>query len=68
MASKRDLVVKQSSTSPHYVIAYEGTNGEIPWPLQGEYTTPGSAELAIKVYQLEKSGELSGTTERKSGV
>lgn len=68
MASKREFIVKQSNTSPHHVIGYEGTNGEIPWPLQGEYTTPGSAELAIKVYQLEKSGESSGATERKSGV
>lgn len=83
MASERNFIIKMSPTSANKVIAYEGTNGEIPWQLQGEYTNESIARKAlenylsevkpeskqeIKVALPEYSGEQSGNTKRKQRV
>ena len=81
MASNRNFVIKMSPTSANKVIAYEGTNGDVPWPLQGEFTNEALARKAIEQYLLqikpeskqeikveEPTGEESGTTKRKQRV
>ena len=83
MASNRNFVIKMSDTSSHRIIAYEGTSGEIPWQLQGEYTSPALAQRAIERYLAETKpeskqeikveapvsvGEESGNTKRKQRV
>lgn len=81
MASNRDFVIKMSPYSANKVIAYEGTSGDVPWPLQGEFTTEALARKAIECYLLENkpeskqeikveepTGEESGTTKRKQRV
>lgn len=81
MSSNRNFVIKMSSTSANKVIAYEGTSGDVPWPLQGEFTNESLAKRAIEKYLLEvkpeskqeikveePTGEESGTTKRKQRV
>ena len=81
MASNRNFIIKMSPTSANKVIAYEGTSGDVPWPLQGEYTNEALARKAIERYLLETkpestqeikvaepTGEESGTTKRKQRV
>lgn len=83
MASERNFVIKTSPTSANKVIAYEGTSGDVPWELQGEFTTPALAKQAIDKYLATKKpeskqeviveetapvGEESGTTKRKQRV
>jgi hypothetical protein len=83
MASERNFIIKCSTTSSNKVIAYEGTNGEIPWPLQGEFTSHALAKLAINKYLAENKpnssqkvtveepafvGEESGNSKRKQRV
>ena len=54
MASERDLIVVQSRFSANYVVAYEGTNGQIPLSLNGEYTSKHRAQQAISEFQLQR--------------
>jgi hypothetical protein len=83
MASNRDFVIKMSLTSSNRIIGYEGTSGEIPWQLQGEYTSPTLAKKAIerylaevkpesdqkiKVEEVAPIGETSGNSKRKQRV
>lgn len=81
MSSNRNFVIKMSPTSANKVIAYEGTSGDVPWPLQGEFTNESLAKRAIEKYLLEvkpeskqeikveePTGEESGTTKRKQRV
>jgi hypothetical protein len=83
MASERNFIIKCSQTSANKVIAYEGTNGDVPWELQGEFTTPALAKQAIERYLATRKpeskqeviieepapvGEESGTTKRKQRV
>lgn len=81
MASNRNFIIKMSATSANKVIAYEGTSGEVPWQLQGEFTNEGLAKKAIEKYLFEvkpeskqeikveePTGEESGTTKRKQRV
>lgn len=83
MASNRDFVIKMSQTSSNRVIGYEGTSGDVPWQLQGEYTNPALARKAIerylaevkpdsqqeiKVEDPEPVGEKRGPTNRKQRV
>ena len=57
MASNRDFVIKMSNTSSNRVISYEGTSGEVPWPLQGEFTSPALAKRALEKYLAEVKPE-----------
>jgi hypothetical protein len=65
------------------VIAYEGTSGDVPWQLQGEYTNQVLAKKAIerylsevkpeseqeiKVEEVAPIGETSGNSKRKQRV
>lgn len=50
MSSDRNFVIKMANASANRVIAYEGTNGEIPVPLQGEFTTASLAKREIDKY------------------
>lgn len=83
MASDRDFVIKMSNTSSNRVVAYEGTSGDVPWQLQGEYTSPTLAKKAIerylsevkpeseqqiKVEEVAPIGETSGNSKRKQRV
>lgn len=83
MASNRDFVIKMSNTSSNRVIAYEGTSGDVPWPLQGEFTSPALAKRALERYLAEVKpeskqeikveapisvGEESGNAKRKQRV
>jgi len=81
MSSNRNFVIKMSTTSSNKVIAYEGTSGDVPWQLQGEFTNESIAKRAIEKYLLEvkpeskqeikveePTGEQSGTTKRKQRV
>lgn len=81
MASNRDFVIKMSAASANKVIGYEGTSGDVPWQLQGEFTNESLAKKAIEKYLLEvkpeskqeikveePTGERSGTTKRKQRV
>ena len=83
MASNRDFVIKMSAVSANRVIAYEGTSGEVPWQLQGEFTSPALARRAlerylaeakpeseqqIKVEEVAPIGETSGNSKRKQRV
>ncbi len=81
MASNRNFVIKMSATSANKVVAYEGTSGEIPWQLQGEFTNEYLAKKAIETYLLEvkpestqeikveaPTGEESGNSKRKQRV
>jgi len=83
MASNRDFIIKMSQTSSNRVIAYEGTSGDVPWQLQGEYTNVVLAKRAlerylaevkpeskqeIKVEEVAPIGETSGNSKRKQRV
>jgi len=83
MASNRDFVIKMSNKSSNRVISYEGTSGEVPWPLQGEFTSPALAKRAlekylaevkpeskqeIKVEEFEPAGEKRGPANRKQRI
>jgi hypothetical protein len=83
MASNRNFVIKMSNVSSNRVIAYEGTSGDVPWQLQGEYTNPTLAKRAIEKYLAEVKpeseqkvkveeaapiGETSGNSKRKQRV
>ena len=81
MASNRNFVIKMSPTSANRTIAYEGTSGDVPWQLQGEYTTETLAKKAVEKYLSEVKpeseqeikveapvGEESGNTKRKQRV
>ena len=83
MASNRNFVIKMANGSANKVIAYEGTSGEIPWQLQGEYTNESFAKKAIEKYLSEVKpestqeikveapepvGEKRGPTNRKQRV
>ena len=84
MASTRNFIIQQSPFSANVVIAYEGTSGDVPWDLAGEYTTRAKAEPAIAMYRVKKeaqapvvnpepleetpSGEASGNSKRKQRV
>jgi hypothetical protein len=83
MASNRDFVIKMSNTSSNRVVAYEGTSGDVPWQLQGEYTnttlaknaierylaeTKPESEQKIKVEEVAPIGETSGNSKRKQRV
>ena len=83
MASNRNFVIKMSNTSSNRVVAYEGTSGDVPWQLQGEYTTTTLAKKAIERYLAETKpeseqqvkveevapiGETSGNPKRKQRV
>jgi hypothetical protein len=83
MASDRDFVIKMSQTSSNRVIAYEGTSGDVPWQLQGEYTNATLAKRAIerylaevkpeskqeiKIEESEPVGEKRGPTNRKQRI
>ena len=83
MASNIDFVIKMSNVSSNRVIAYEGTSGEVPWPLQGEFTSPALAKRAlekylaevkpeseqqVKVEEVAPIGETSGNSKRKQRV
>lgn len=67
--------------SANKVIAYEGTSGDVPWQLQGEYTNDALAKKAIAKYLSEVKpdstqevkvevpvGEKRGPTNRKQRV
>jgi hypothetical protein len=81
MASNRNFVIKMSNSSSNRVVAYEGTSGDVPWQLQGEYTNEVLAKRAIENYLSEVKpdsaqeiivkapvGEESGNTKRKQRV
>jgi hypothetical protein len=83
MASNRDFIIKMSQTSSNRVIAYEGTSGDVPWQLQGEYTNVVLAKRAlerylaevkpeskqeIKVEEVAPIGETSGNSKRKQRI
>jgi hypothetical protein len=83
MASNRDFIIKMSPSSSNRVIAYEGTSGDVPWQLQGEYTNQVLAKKAIerylsevkpeseqqiKVEEVAPIGETSGNSKRKQRV
>ena len=81
MASNRNFVIKMSNTSANKVIRYEGASGDVPVPLQGEYTNESLAKKAIEKYLQEVKpesaqeiiveapvGEESGNTKRKQRV
>lgn len=83
MASNRDFVIKMAPSSSNRVIAYEGTSGDVPWQLQGEYTNPTLARKAIerylsevkpeseqqiKIEEPDPTGETSGNSKRKQRV
>jgi hypothetical protein len=83
MASNRDFIIKMSQTSSNRVIAYEGTSGDVPWQLQGEYTNVVLAKRALEKYLSEvkpeseqkikiedpdTAGETSGNSKRKQRV
>lgn len=83
MASNRDFIIKMSPTSSNRVIAYEGTSGDVPWQLNGEYTNATFAKKAIerylsevrpeseqkiKIEELDPAGETSGNSKRKQRV
>lgn len=77
MASERELIIVQSPMSANYVIAYEGTSGQIPFDLNGEYTSKHLAQKAIDFFKLQREtakaqpkkkdsdGEVSGNSDRK---
>lgn len=83
MASNRDFVIKMAQASSNRIIGYEGTSGDVPWQLQGEYTNTALAKKAIesylsevkpdsqqeiKVEDPEPVGEKRGPTNRKQRV
>jgi hypothetical protein len=83
MASNIDFIIKMSQTSSNRVIAYEGTSGDVPWQLQGEYTNVVLAKRAlerylaevkpeskqeIKVEEVAPIGETSGNSKRKQRI
>lgn len=83
MASERNFIIRQSFSSANKVIVYEGTSGDVPWELQGEFTTESKAKQAIEQYLLSKkpnskqeikvevvedTGEVSGPAKRKQRV
>jgi len=82
MASNRNFIIRQSYGSANKVITYEGTSGDVPWQLQGEYTTEAKAKAAIANYLLDKpdstqeviveipesTGEIRGNSKRKQRV
>lgn len=83
MASNRDFVIKMASNSANKVIGYEGTSGEVPWQLHGEFTNETLARKAIEKYLMEVKpestqeikvqepepvGEKRGPTNRKQRV
>ena len=83
MASNRNFVIKMSPTSSNRVITYEGVSGDVPVPLQGEYTNAKLArnaierylsevkpesEQQIKVEEAASIGETSGNSKRKQRI
>jgi hypothetical protein len=83
MASNRNFVIKMSNTSSNRVVAYEGTSGDVPWQLQGEFTSPALAKRAVERYLAETKpeseqqitveevapiGETSGNSKRKQRI
>lgn len=77
MASERELIIVQSPMSANYIIAYEGTSGQIPFDLNGEYTSKHLAQKAIDFFKMQREaskpagkkkdsdGEVSGNSDRK---
>jgi hypothetical protein len=76
MASERELIIVQSPMSANYVIAYEGTSGQIPFDLLGEYTSKHLAQTAIDFFKAQREvakptkkkdsdGEVSGNSDSK---
>ena len=77
MASERELIIVQSPMSANYIIAYEGTSGQIPFDLNGEYTSKHLAQKAIDFFKVQREaakpvskkkdsdGEVSGNPNRK---
>lgn len=81
MASNRNFVIKMAPNSANKVIAYEGTSGDVPWQLHGEFTNETLAKKAIEKYLTEvkpestqeikveaPAGEESGNAKRKQRV
>ena len=62
MASTRNLIVLPSIGEANYYIAYEGTSGEIPFALQGKYTTTRYAQEAINQHLASKANKPTGVS------
>ena len=76
MASERELIVMKAPYSTNFIVAYEGTTGQVPFDLAGEYTRESIAKEAILKFKISReaekqlktvpsSGEVSGNTKSK---